>query len=202
MVFDNDGNNFTGPVDIKTGMLSIGNGAATGSLGNPTSVTNNGLLRVNKLNGGTITINGPISGTGALEVTGGAPFTAGVVVNLNGTNSYDGATTVGSGCQINFASSTGLGSTVGATTVLAGGRVGVQTIVPGGVSTSEPFILNGDGNDYALNIEGALIVNGNNNLFNVNGPVTLASSSRIRAWNVGTRMNLSNTVLVSVNREF
>jgi autotransporter-associated beta strand protein len=185
LTFTSPGNNFTGAVDIRAGTLSIGGGGGFGTLGAPLAVTNNGLLRVNLASGG-ITINAPISGSGAVEVTGG-----GASLTINGTNSYTGLTTIDNECQLNISTSNALGTLDAGTLVLANGRLGVASFV-GDLTVAEPLTVNGVGITAA---PGALYVNTVNNNVTYSGPVTLASDARFRVVNVNARMNFSNPVL-------
>lgn len=193
--FISSGNNFSGPIDIQAGILSVGNGGDYGSLvpGAVTSnsITNNGVLRVN-MDANAVAFNMPISGSGSFEVTGGGVT---VTIGGNGHNSYTGLTTIGDGCQLNIATANALGSTSSGTIVQANGRLGVASYV-GSMTVAEPLIVSGTGISTA---PGALYLNngGNNNGNTVTwaGPVTLAGNTQVRAINQNVRMNFSNTVL-------
>jgi autotransporter-associated beta strand protein len=192
LVFDNDGNTFTGPVDIRAGMLSIGNGTTTGSLGNPSSITNNGVFRVNKGVGGAgVTVNGPISGSGSVYVTGGA-----AILTLSGTNTYTGLTTVDNECQLLFTNSSGLGSAAAGTIVLANGRLGITTVV-GAMTLAESLVLNGSGITTGNNLGGALYMTGVSNNITLTAPVTIASDARVRVLDNQGRLTFMNTVLAT-----
>lgn len=185
LIFTNPGNNFSGPVDIQDGVLSIGGGGNFGSFGNPSAITNNGILRVHLASGGQ-SFSGPISGSGSLEVTGG-----GGNLGLSGTNSYTGLTTIDNECQLNIASSSALGSAETGTIVLANGRLGVNTFV-GVMTVDEPLTVRGFGITPA---PGALYVNTPNNDVTWAGPVTLGGDTRFRVVNSNVRMNFSSTVI-------
>lgn len=185
LAFTSPGNNFLGPIDIQAGVLSVGAGGGFGVLGNPTAITNNGLLRVNLASGG-IAINAPISGSGSIEVTGG-----GASLTINSTNTYTGLTTIDNECQLNISTSNALGTIDAGTLVLANGRLGVASFV-GNMTVAEPITVNGVGITAA---PGALYVNTANNNVTYSGPVTIASDARFRVVNVNTRMNFSNAVL-------
>ena len=60
-------NTYTGTTTISAGILSVGAGGATGTLGTG-AVVNNGTLQVNRSDG-TFTLANDISGTGALIKT-------------------------------------------------------------------------------------------------------------------------------------
>ncbi|MBW8864132.1 MAG: autotransporter-associated beta strand repeat-containing protein, partial [Verrucomicrobia bacterium] len=177
----NDGNNFNGPVSIEAGTLSIGNGGGTGSLGSG-SITNNGQLLINKTV--ALNLNNTITGTGSVRLTSG-----GAIVNVGGSNSYTGVTTIENGCQFNVVNNNALGATNGGTIVQAGGRVGFTSL--GTWTVAEPLEING----YGISATpGALYANTANNVVNMLGPVTVASPSQIRIVNTGVHMTLSNTV--------
>ena len=178
-------NDITGPVTIESGILSLGNGGITTSLGTPSSITNNGILQVNEINNG-VGINSPITGSGSLVVTGG-----GASVSVGGANSYTGGTTIGSGCQLNVSTSSALGNPASIVTVQSGGRLGVNSLV-GSMTLPQPLIVNGTGIGSA---PGAIYVNSTGNNVTWAGPVTIASSSQIRVVNVNVRDTFSNTVL-------
>ncbi|HXI71903.1 MAG TPA: autotransporter-associated beta strand repeat-containing protein [Verrucomicrobiae bacterium] len=183
--FTSPNNNFTGPIDIQAGVLSIGAGGGFGTLGTPVAITNNGVLRLNMASGGA-GINAPISGVGTVEVMGG-----GGVLLLNGTNTYTGPTTIGDQCQLNYSTSSALGSPAAGTVVLANGRLGVTSFV-GSLTNAEPVTVNGVGVTAA---PGALYLNTANNNLTYSAPITIASDARFRVVNANARMNFANTVL-------
>jgi autotransporter-associated beta strand protein len=185
LIFNNPNNTFAGPIDIRAGVLSVGAGGGNGSLGAPLAITNNGVFRLNMSSGG-ITLASPISGSGAVEVTGG-----GGVLTLNGTNSYTGPTTIGDQCQLNISTSSALGSTGVGTVVQPGGRLGVAAFV-GALTIPEPVTVSGGGVTAA---PGALYVNSVNNDVTYSAPITIAADARFRVVNVNARMSFANTVL-------
>jgi fibronectin-binding autotransporter adhesin len=178
------GNAFSGPINIQAGILSIGNGQTTGSLGTG-SISNNGVLQVNLSSGGAA-FNSPISGSGSLNITGN-----GAAVTIGGTNTYAGTTTIGSGCQLNISTSSALGVGSNVVTVLSGGRLGVASYV-GLMTVPNPVVINGTGIGGA---PGALYVNSTGNIVTWGGPITVASDAQVRAVNIDVTNNFSNTVL-------
>jgi fibronectin-binding autotransporter adhesin len=80
-------NSYTGGTAIANGTLQLGNGGTTGSIHG--DVSDNGVLVVDRTN--TLTLDGKISGMGALQQVG-----SGSTV-LAGANNYSGSTTVASG---------------------------------------------------------------------------------------------------------
>jgi fibronectin-binding autotransporter adhesin len=86
-------NTYTGSTIISAGTLQMGTGGIFGSLGNTSSVVNNGSLVFNR-NGSENdgrTIAATISGTGTVTQAGSG------TIWLTGTNAYTGATTIATG---------------------------------------------------------------------------------------------------------
>jgi autotransporter-associated beta strand protein len=179
------GNNITGPVTIQAGILSLGNGGITTSLGTPSAITNNGILQVNMINTG-VALNSSISGTGSLNITGG-----GASVTMGGTNSYTGTTTIGSGCQLNISTGSALGNPNSIVTVMDGGRLGVNSLV-NNMTVPQPLVVGGTGISTA---PGAIYVNTTGNNVTWAGPVTLTDNTQFRTVNVNAHDNFSNVVL-------
>ena len=101
-------NTYSGVTTISSGVLQIGNGGTSGTLGTG-AVTNNASLVINR--GDSNSITNAISGSGSLTLTGGG------TVALSGSNSYSGATTISSGLlQINGTGVLGAGSYGGSIT--------------------------------------------------------------------------------------
>ena len=180
-------NYFTGPVTISAGILSIGNGGNTGSLGSPSVITNNGVFQVN-MTTNTVVLNCSITGSGSVVVTNnvgsGTP-----ILQLSGTNSYTGPTTIGNSTAINLLGSSGLGAS--SIMVLPNGRLGVSGFA-GVITVTNPILVSGTG--QAL-YPGALYANTAGNNVTWAGPVTLAGDTRFRVVNPGVLMNFSNTVI-------
>ncbi|BCU77288.1 hypothetical protein llg_20030 [Luteolibacter sp. LG18] len=94
-------NSYTGLTKITTGILQIGNGGTTGTLGTG-SVTNNAALRFNRTNASIVANN--IGGTGTVTHTGTGTTT------LTGTNNYTGGTTLTAG-TLSLGSTDAIGTT-------------------------------------------------------------------------------------------
>jgi len=92
-------NTYTGNTTIAAGVLQIGNGGTSGSIGAGV-VTNNGILRFDR--SGTVILSQNISGTGGLEFNKGNFL-------LRGTNSFNGNVVLSSG-TLNIGSSFSLGA--------------------------------------------------------------------------------------------
>jgi autotransporter-associated beta strand protein len=74
-------NTYTGLTTISNGILQVGDGGTTGTLGsNAGTITDNGTLAYNRSD--TVTVANVISGTGAVTQNGAG------TLNLNGTQSY------------------------------------------------------------------------------------------------------------------
>jgi fibronectin-binding autotransporter adhesin len=99
-------NTYSGGTMVASGLLQIGAGGASGSLGSG-SVLNSGQLVFNRT--GTLTLSGAVSGTGAVTNDG-----TGTVI-LAGNNSYSGGTTINAGTlQVGTGGATGCLATEGA----------------------------------------------------------------------------------------
>jgi outer membrane autotransporter protein len=119
-------NSYTGGTTIGAGTLQLGDGGTSGSiLGD---VVNNGVLAIDRSN--TLTLDGAISGSGALQQNG-----TGTTI-LAGASTYGGATSINAGTLVvngslgagpvsvaNGATLTGSGSIGGAVTVQNGGTL-------------------------------------------------------------------------------
>ena len=81
-------NTYSGATRIGAGIVQVGNGGTSGSLGSG-GITDNGNLQFNRSD--NISIAAAISGTGALEQSGSG------VLTLSGPNTYGGATTINAG---------------------------------------------------------------------------------------------------------
>ncbi|MCO6409137.1 autotransporter domain-containing protein [Hoeflea alexandrii] len=80
-------NSHTGGTTVSGGMLQIGNGGTSGSIGG--DITNNAALTFNRSN--ALIFSDDISGTGSLAKSGAGTLT------LTGTNTHSGGTTISSG---------------------------------------------------------------------------------------------------------
>ena len=130
-------NSFSGGITINAGTLRVGNGGTTGTLGSG-SVTNNSALIFNRSN--DLTVSNVISGSGSLAKQGGGTLT------LSGANTFTGAVTVNNGI-LKFGSTGALGANSGIT-VASGARVdlGGQLI---GNTNNYSWTIAGDGGDGA-----------------------------------------------------
>ncbi|NGO39550.1 hypothetical protein G4L39_09095 [Limisphaera ngatamarikiensis] len=113
-------NDYPGGTTIDAGILQVGDGGATGSLGTG-NVVNNGMLVFHRQ--GELTIPGVISGSGSVLQLG-----PGVII-LGATNTYYGSTTVSNGTLIVN------GENWGAATYVYGGALGGTGPIQGMVQT-------------------------------------------------------------------
>ncbi|NWK56516.1 autotransporter-associated beta strand repeat-containing protein [Verrucomicrobiaceae bacterium N1E253] len=145
-------NTYTGVTTISQGVLSVGDGGTTGTLGSG-AVTNNAALVVNRSD--ALSMGNLISGSGTLEKKGAGTLT------LTAANDYTGATTVTEGVlALTGAGAIGSSSSVtiqsGATldvSALAGGLVvnSGQTLAGEGSITGNVVLATGSG----LNVDTA-----------------------------------------------
>jgi MYXO-CTERM domain-containing protein len=129
---------------ISGGTLQVGNGGTTGSLGSG-AVTNNGSLGFNR--GNALTVANDISGTGSLTKSGSSSL------NLTGTNTYTGATTISAGTL--YVNGT-LGNT--ALTIASGATLGGGGTTTGSVATVSATSVIAPGNSPGTLTIGSLDV--------------------------------------------
>ena len=101
VVLTSGGNTYNGPTTISAGLLQLGNGGTTGSVGSTSSIVNNGVLAFNRSD--NVFFAPAISGSGSLLQFGPG------AVTLSGVNTYTGGTTV-SGGTVSITNSSALGS--------------------------------------------------------------------------------------------
>jgi len=163
-------NTYTGGTTINAGTLQIGNGGATGSItGN---ITNNSALIFNRSD--TLTFGGDISGNGTFTQAGTGS------INLTGTNSYNGATTVNTGTlYVNGSSSNSThtvnaGGTLGGTGTVGSVIINGGTFAPGNSIGTTNVAGNIDfsaGGTYQVEVNAA----GQSDLINATGTATLTN---------------------------
>ena len=165
-------NTYTGATTISAGTLQIGNGGTVGSLSASSTITNNGVLAINRGDSvaqGTIFAN-DISGSGSLVQAGAGTLT------LGASNSYSGGTVVSAGqLNINHASAIGTGTL----TLVNGAKF---------ANTSGGAISNANNNAIAINGtntfasgtldmgSGAVSIGGASRLIVSSGNVTLSGN--------------------------
>jgi autotransporter-associated beta strand protein len=192
-------NTYTGTTTINAGTtLQVGNGGASGTLGNGT-ITNNGALIVNR--SGTLVINGGLTGTaGSLSVTGG-----GTTVLAGSSNSYGGGTTIAAGNTLQFGnggaysnSSTGAGAIVNEGTLVVNRSSGTLTVAAP-ISGSGRVVMSGVGGGLTLTgvntYTGGTTVNG--------GTVTVTSDANLGDVSGGLTLDggaLSATASFAIDR--
>ena len=179
-------NTYSGVTTITAGILEIGNGGATGTLGSG-NVVNNATLQFNRSD--AITVANVISGTGAVTQIGGGTAT------LTGTNTYSGTTTVTAGTL-----QVGAGGTVG--TLGTGNVVNNSTLVfnrSDAVTIANVISGNGTTNHIGT---GATTLSGNSAVFagitNVNAGQLLVTGALGGVVNVNAGGLLGGTGTVGV----
>lgn len=101
---------YSGVTTVSNGILAIGNGGTTGSMG-AGNIVNNARLVLNRSDSATLA--NVISGTGVVEKASSGTFT------LTGSNSYSGGTRILGG-KVNFAADENLGAISGVLTLNGG----------------------------------------------------------------------------------
>ncbi|MCF7785606.1 MAG: autotransporter-associated beta strand repeat-containing protein [Prosthecobacter sp.] len=129
-------NTYSGTTTISAGVLQIGSGSTTGTLGSG-AVTNNASLVVNRSN--AVTLANTISGSGTFTQAGAGTTT------LSGSNSYTGVTTITAGVlKVTVLANGGSNSNIGASSNAAGNLVlngGILQYTGTGASTNRLFSL-------------------------------------------------------------
>jgi len=174
-------NSHSGSTTISGGVLQIGNGGASGSLGSG-PVLNNASLVFNRSN--TLSVPNAISGTGSLTQAG-----SGTTI-LTGANSYAGTTTISSGVL-----QVGNGGTTG--TLGTGPVVGNASLVFNrSDALAVPNVISGTGS-LTMAGSGTLTLNGANTY---NGPtlisqgtLRLGTGSLIQAYSTSFNQNQNHT---------
>lgn len=163
-----------------TPTLTLG-GALSFDVANGQTLTVAGISQAGNLltlNGGTITLNGQITGGGGITVASGTTTITG-----NNNNNFTGAVSISNGATLIIDDANGLGGTGAGTTVLSGGTLTLQ----GGITTAaEALAISGTGvggNGALRNLSGA-------NIFS--GAITLGAASTITST-AGT-LTLNNTI--------
>ena len=188
-------NSYAGPTNINAGVLEIGNGGATGSLGSG-NVNNAGTLKFNRT--GTLNVPNIISGVGPVQQNG-----LGTTI-LAGLNTYTGPTTVNAGNLQVTGSISGSITTVNVNGTLSGtGTVGTVmvnggTLAPG----ASPGILNSgnitfSGGALSVELNGTTVGTLYDQL-NVTGSVTLQSNVAL-AINFGYSKQIGDSFTIINN---
>jgi autotransporter-associated beta strand protein len=183
-------NTYTGTTTISDGILQIGNGSTTGTLGTgPVTITAPGNLTFNRNN--AFTVANAIGGSGSLTQVGTGTTT------LTGASSYTGATTVSSGgllLNLGTLSTSSAVSVASGTTFGGRGSAGAVTVnggtIQGGVADVGSLSLtsltfNGNsaltlmpvtGSTASVAVSGTVITSGTQTL-NIANSAPLASGS-------------------------
>lgn len=174
----------TGGTTISAGTLQIGMGGTTGSIAG--DVVDNATLAFNRSN--TLTLDGTISGTGAVSQLG-----TGTTV-LTAANSYTGTTTVAAGTlRINGDQS----AATGLTNVLNGGTLGGTGTIGGSVTVADGGTLAPGNSPGTLTIAGNLALSSGSLLAFEFGQANTAGGTLNDLINVGGDLTLDGTIDVT-----
>lgn len=175
-------NSYSGSTTISAGTLQVGSGGATGTLGNTSSITNNGALAFNR--SGSLTINSAITGTGSLIQNG-----PGTVI-LDNNMAHSGGTTI-TGGTLQIGNNGIIGSVTGPITdnanltISRSDDIDFANIIAGSGSVTH-------GGSGTLRLTGANTYAGNTM---VNGGGTLLLDSTGSSIPAGTGITLSSGAL-------
>jgi fibronectin-binding autotransporter adhesin len=127
-------NNYTGVTTVSGGTLQLGNGSLNGTIAG-TSIVNNASLVFNYGTATSPNYAGIISGTGSVSKTSGGTAT------LSGPNTYTGATGV-TGGVLEVQNATALGTTNAGASVTSGATL---KLTGNGLTVAEPLTISGGG---------------------------------------------------------
>jgi autotransporter-associated beta strand protein len=209
-------NTYTGGTTIAAGVLQLGNGGTSGSVGG--DITDNGTLVFNRSD--RVTYGGIVSGSGRLTVTGGTLIEGRMFgsLALTGINTYGGGTTVTPNSTLIVSTDSNLGAATAPLTLQGSGNdVSAQfsrlLIIGNGFSSGRPIslsILPGSssgggivavGNDANPGISATLsgVISGNGSLI-VEGPTSSSNPATLtltgnNTYLGGTEVDFLGTVL-------
>jgi len=175
---------YTGGTTISAGTLQIGNGSVSGTIAG--DIANNGTLAFNRA--GELTLDGVISGTGAVNQIG-----TGTTI-LTAANSFAGATIVSGGTlRINGNQS----AATGLTSVLNGATLGGTGTIGGSVTVADGGTLAPGNSPGTLTIAGNLALSAGSRLAFEFGQANLAGGALNDLINVGGNLTLDGTIDVT-----
>ncbi|MDH1252721.1 Ig-like domain-containing protein [Comamonas thiooxydans] len=192
--------NMSGAITVTAGTLQVSNddhlSSGTLTLNGGTLTNNSTAFTIDNAivlgaAGGTINIGGgggttQVGLTGVISGSGSLTKNGQGILQLDGSNTYTGATNVSAGTLIaNHANA--LGTLVGATTVSSGATVRIA----GGLTIGEAFTVSGTGKQVGVNSFGALHLNSGSST--LSGNITLAGDADISAAS-GATLTLSGAL--------
>jgi arabinan endo-1,5-alpha-L-arabinosidase len=182
-------NTYSGPTTISGGILQIGAGGNTGTLG-AGNVTDSAMLIFNRYD--NFVVSNTISGNGSLVQAGSG------VLTLNAANTWSGATFVSAGTlaltnSASLANSTNINLANGALFDVSGTTSHAMTLIGGKMLSGDGFVNGG----FTL-ASGATLAPGNNDLGALvfSNSLTLNSGSKT-ILNVSRDLRANNSVNVS-----
>lgn len=134
---------YSGTTTISAGILQVGNGSTSGTLGSG-NIVNNASLILNRSD--SFTFNNTMSGVGSLTKSG-----AGTVTIHNNSNSYSGGTMIASG-SLRIGASNSLGAASGVVTLgsVGGGNASLVSYLGGWTYAQNIIVAAGSGGTLSL----------------------------------------------------
>lgn len=179
-------NTYTGGTIISNGVLQVGNGGGSGTIGNGTC-SNFAALVFNR--SGVLTNSAGIHGSGPLVVSNG------VALTLSGVNTYAGKTTVAGGSAVRIVAQSGLGANPAAPTV------DQLTLDNGGLLASTTFSLNDANRGITLAAGGGSFAAENNSTLTlpntITGPGSLTISGAGGSVVLGTANSFAGKTFIN-----
>jgi outer membrane autotransporter protein len=194
-------NTYSGVTTINGGILEIGNGGLTGTLGNG-NVVNNSFLAFNRSN--ALAVANIISGTGIVNQNGTG------VTTLSGLNTYTGQTNVNAG-TLQLANVSALGNSVAGTVVASGATldlnglaIGTEAVSIAGTGVGGAGALtntNAAASSLAgtLTLTAAASVGGTAGNISLDGPVTGAGLTKVGTNTVFLTNNGNNYTTTTIS---
>ena len=176
----------------STGTLSLNAANSIGTAAGTLTINSKydlGSRRNTNFRGGTVIINGVVSGTGTsgVALAAGAFGLTGGTLTLAGNNSFAGNTSVASGYNLDLKHANALGATGGTNTVSSGGALKVTGVT---IGSGESVTISGSGVDFF----GALSTGTGNVAAEWQGAVTIGATTGTRVGTIAGNLKISGNI--------